>query len=57
MNETETKAYLIIKRKKIKGASSLAKVMGITRQHANRIVNSLKDQGKVTFQPARLLAK
>lgn len=57
MNETETEAYLIIKRKKIKGASALAKEMDISRQHANRIVNSLKDQGKVTFQPARLLAK
>lgn len=57
MNESETNAYFIIKRKKIKGASALAKEMGITRQHAHRIVESLKAQHMIIFQPARLLVK
>ena len=57
MNETEKTAYFIIKKGKTKGASALAKEMGITRQHANRIVNSLKDKKLIISQPARLLAK
>lgn len=57
MTETEQTAYFIIKRKKIKGAASLAKELGMTRQHAHRIVESLKEQGLITFQPARLIAK
>lgn len=57
MTENEQTAYFIIRKKKIKGASSLAKEMEISRQYAHTLVESLKDKGLVTFQPARLIAK
>lgn len=53
MNERETDAYNIIKRKNIKGASRLAKEMKITRQWAHTLLMSLKDQGMIIFEPAR----
>ena len=53
MNEREEEAYYIIKKGKVKGASSLAKQMKITRQWAHKILMSLEEQKLIKYEPAR----
>lgn len=53
MTESQTRALAIVKKKKIKSASKLAKEMKVSRQRADIILKSLQELGIVKYQPAQ----
>lgn len=57
MTQSEKAAYNLIKRIKITGPTQLAEQLGVSRQYAHELIKSLKQQGLITYQPARLIAK
>ena len=57
MTEKEQEAWLILKKKKIKSGSKLAKEMHVSRQRGEALLKSLKEKGKAVYQPAAWIAK
>lgn len=57
MTEKEEEAWWILKKKKIKSGSKLAKEMGVSRQRGETLLKSLEEKGKAVYQPAVWIAK